>query len=302
MRRAVIDVGSNSVLLLVAERQPTGWTTLLETSAVTALGDGTKATGLLTEGAMTRTLAAIAEAHRRAHELGVDDIRTAATMAARIATNAPDFIARGLAQGTPITILSGEEEAELGFRSVANDPIFAQYPRLSIIDPGGQSTELVTADRTEDGWDVRFRRSYPIGTLGLKSTTLAPEVLTPREILSAVAEVDDRIGLAYRPGEGGHAVVLGATGTNLVSIRDQLLTWQPELVHGAILDFEEVSKAVGWMMPMTNAERAAIPGMEPGREKTIHIGALILERFLNALKVLNCSVSIRGWRYALLDQ
>jgi exopolyphosphatase / guanosine-5'-triphosphate,3'-diphosphate pyrophosphatase len=301
VRKAVIDVGSNSVLLTVEERRPDGWVPLLETSDVTALGEGTKETGLLSAGAIDRTLHAIRDAHNRAREVQCDEIVAAATMAARIAVNAAEFLERAKSQGTPVTILSGEDEAELGFRAVASDPTFERHERMSIIDVGGHSTELVTAQRSGSTWNVLFRRSYPIGTLGLRGTVLADETLDMRALLRAVCVVDDAVGLAYLPGKSGHPVVLGATGTNLVSVRERMAEWKPDRVHGAWLDYEEVSKAVGWLGMMTDAERRAVQGMEPGREQTIHIGALILERFLHALRVLGCSVSVRGWRHALLE-
>lgn len=301
VRKAVIDVGSNSVLLVVEETQGDSWNQIHESTSVTALGAGTKETGLLGEPGMTHTLEALKEMFAKANELGADTIVAAATMAARIAKNTPDFLARAKAQGTPVMVLSGEDEAELGFRAVADDPTFAEFHRISIVDPGGQSTELVTADRSSKGWVTRFRKSYPVGTLGLKGEYLIDESIQPLEILQALAAIDDTIGHTWRPEEGGEVVVLGATGTNLVSIRERLTHWQPEIVHGARLEYEEVSKAVGWMMPMTDAERRAIPGMEPGREKTIHIGALILERFLHALSADHCRVSVRGWRHALLE-
>ncbi|AIE84635.1 hypothetical protein [Fimbriimonas ginsengisoli] len=302
MRKAVIDVGSNSVLLVVEEKTDAGWRQVYETTAVTALGEGTKTTGRLSERGMADTLAALARMYREAREHGATEIVAAATMAARIAENTDEFLARAEAQGTPVFVLSGEDEAELGFRAVADDPTFAQYPRLSIVDPGGHSTELMTADRAAEGWQVSFRRSYPVGTLGLKSQMLGEESPDFGAILGASSAIDDLLNLNYAPGEAGHTVVLGATGTNLVSIRDRLATWQPEKVHGAYLDYEEISKAVGWMMPMSDAQRAAIVGMEPGREKTLHIGALILERFLHALGAPGCSVSVRGWRHALLER
>lgn len=301
MRKAAIDVGSNSVILVVGEKTDEGWKLLHEQTAVTALGEGTKATGKLGEPGMTSTLDALKRMFAKAREMGAEEILAGATMAARIAENTPDFLARAEAQGTPVFVVSGEQEAELGFQAVANDPMFAQYQRISIVDPGGHSTELVTADRTESGWDIRFRRSYPVGTLGLKSQMLGDESPDYEAILAASAFIDDLVGMCYRPGQAGHAVVLGAAGTNLVSIRDRLETWQPEKVHGAFLDFEEISKAVGWLFPMTDAERAAVVGMEKGRERTIHVGALILERFLNVLGAPGCSVSVRGWRYAMLE-
>lgn len=301
MRKAVIDVGSNSVLLVVEEKTSQGWQPVFESTAVTALGEGTKATGVLGERGMTDTLAALRQMFAEAQERGAETVEAAATMAARIATNTPEFQARAEAQGTPVSVLSGEMEAELGFQAVANDPLFAEVNRLSIIDPGGHSTEIVTADRTDRGWNVGFRRSYPIGTLGMRSEMENGETLDSLALLRTCAKLDDAIGLGYRPGEAGRAVVLGATGTNLISIRERMTSWQPDRVHGARLDYEEVSKAAGWLCGMTDAERAQVVGMEPGRERTIHLGALILERFLYALRVHDCAVSVRGWRHALLE-
>jgi len=302
VRKAVIDVGSNSVLLVVEERTADGWKQITEASSVTALGEGTKTTGLLGEPGMAATLKALKSMFDEAHACGVESIAAAATMAARIATNTPDFQARAAAQGTPVTVLSGEDEAQLGFQSVVSDPLFASQNRISIIDPGGQSTELVTAIRRDKGWDVCFRKSFPVGTLGLRSQMLGAESPDGLELLMASAAIDDTIGLCYLPNKVGQAVVLGATGTNLVSIREKLITWQPERVHGAYLEFEEVGKSVGWLSALSEAERRAVPGMEPGREKTIHIGSLILERFLSATGAPGCAVSVRGWRHALLEQ
>lgn len=302
MRRAVIDVGSNSVLLLVAEKTDSGWVPLWEDTAVTALGEGTKATKLLSEPAMAATLDAVDRFYTKARELGAEKIRAAVTMAGRIATNTPDFLARAEAQGTPIVVLSGEDEAELGFQAVAEDPLFNDCERISIIDVGGHSTELVTADHMAGQWQVRYRKSFPIGTLALRGGVLSDEAPDGLALIRASKEIDDLIGLEYRPHEGGVAVVLGATGTNLICIREKLLEWDPDKVHGQWLDYEEVSKAVGWLSHLTDAERAAVPGMEKGRERTIHLGSLILERFLYVLHVLGCRVSVRGWRHALLER
>lgn len=301
MRRAVIDVGSNSVLLVVAEKRGGSWHPVFEDTSVTALGEGTKSTGMLGEVGMANTLATLKEFFYQAHEHGAGQICAAATMAARIANNADEFLSRAAAQGTPVSILTGEDEAELGFQSVASDPMVAGVDRISIIDPGGHSTELVTADRNAAGWNVRFRRSYPLGTLGLRSSHFLNERLEPPEILSGVAYVDDMIGLCYRPRQAGVVVVLGASGTNLIAIRDQILEWDPDRIHGEKLGYEDVSKMLGWLGEMTDAERAAVPGLEKGRQKTVHLGALILERFLFALRAEDCLVSVKGWRHALLE-
>lgn len=300
MRKAVIDVGSNSVLLLVAERGEGGWTPIFETSRVTALGAGTKESGLLSEPGMTDTLAAIKQAFDDATSRGAETIFAGATMAARIATNTDDLLNRAQAQKTPVTVLSGDDEARLGFLAVANDPTFSAE-RISIIDPGGQSTELVVADRGEHSWHERFRKSFAVGTLGLRGDLLDSEILEPSQLLVAVVAIDDLFVGESIPEDGGEVVVLGATGTNLVTIREQMTAWDPERVHGATLTFDEVSLSVARTSSMTDAQRAAIVGIEPGREKTIHIGSLILERFMHRLHAYRVRVSVRGWRYAALD-
>lgn len=299
--KAVIDVGSNSILLSCEEKVDGRWKTVTEGSWVTGLGAGTKATGLLGEKGMTDSLKAIKTAFEQAESHGCTDIRAYATMAVRIAANQSEFLIRAADQGTPVTVLSGENEAQFGFLAITNDQLFADKSRLTIIDPGGNSTELTTAQRTESGWEVLFRRSYPVGALGLRDGVLKSESPNFAERLQAVAEIDDLIGLRYLPGQTGTIVALGAAPCNLISIREKYLTWQPDKVHGAYLDFEEISKAVGWMSDMTDAERAEIPGIEPGRNRTIHIGSLILERFLQAVHGLGCHASIRGWRHGILE-
>lgn len=298
-RRAVVDVGSNSVLLTVCQRTPDGWDELVWTSEVTGLGTDTKKTALLREDAQERTLSAIARAFAQARGHGADCV-AAATMAVRIATNAGEFLASAERQGTPVVVISGEDEAQLGLEAVMNDPVFQSHQRVSVIDPGGHSTELTTAQRTPEGFDVVFRKSFPIGALGLRESTLGADAPDRAARLRAVVEIDDLLGMQYLPHQAGTAIALGATPTNLVSIRNAQAGGTE--IHGQYLDYEEVSKAVAWMSDMTEAERAKIPGLEPGREKTIHIGALILERFLNSIHVLGCHVSTRGWRHALLDK
>lgn len=304
MRKAAIDIGSNSVLLVVEEQSSNGWKVIHEASAVTSLGEGTKQTGLLREDRIKETLGALQDFWSQAQSHGAQQTFAGATMAARLASNTPDFLARADAQGTPVTVLTGEQEADLGFLAVASDPVFAEESRLSIIDIGGQSTEIVTADRVGpelNDWKILFRKSFSIGTLALLAGVLSDVNPGPAAILKAVGVVDDELGMIYRPNESGMAVVLGATGTNLVSIREKLVDWQPDVVNGQWLDYEEVSKAWTWLASLSLEERANIIGMEPGRERTLPAGALILERCLFSLRTLGCKVAVRGWRHAVLE-
>lgn len=300
MKRAVVDVGSNSVLLSVGEWSGQRWLPVLETSEVTALGEGVKQTGRLGNVPIERTLAAISRAYSAAKNEGAR-VQAYATMAARIAENADAFLASAKNQMTPVRVLSGDDEALLGFMSVARDPKLSAHDTVTIIDPGGHSTELTTAHRNGATWSQTFQRSFPIGTLGLLGGALDTESPGPRQLMQATIEIDGLLDLGYTAGMAGKAVVLGATGTNLVTLREQMEIWDAERVHGQELDYEEVSRAVGWLAPMTIDEREALPGMERGRGKTIHAGALILERFLYAIRAEQCFVSVRGWRHAIIE-
>jgi exopolyphosphatase/guanosine-5'-triphosphate,3'-diphosphate pyrophosphatase len=243
---------------------------------------------------MDRTLAALQHAFELARKHGADHVIALATMAVRIAENASEFLERASAQGTPVAVLSGEDEARYGFAAVAGDPTFAGSPRLSIIDPGGHSTEMVVFEGFE-----RYRSSLPFGSLGLRADYMPSDPPTRAEIFRASTSIDEVLSGSAVP-KGGDCVVLGATGVNLIAIRESLTEWRPDSIHGAVLSYEEVGRAAGWLCAMTDAERAAVPGLEAGREKTIHLGVLILERCMHALRVESCRVSVKGWRHAVL--
>lgn len=288
MRRAVVDVGSNSVLLTVAERQDDCWQPVFETTEVTALGGQVKQTGNIAEGDALATLQALSAAKAHADHLDAE-FRAYGTMALRLAANASNFLERAAGQGTPVTVMSGDLEAELGFASVADDPHFSDD--AVVVDVGGHSTEVSTKDS---------RASFPIGTLGLRSNYLRHESPDSGAILQASAVLDETFAQLTKA--SGKVVGLGASVTNLASIREALTEWTPDRIHGAFLDYEEVSRFVGHSMRMTEAERGALVGIEPGRERTVHIGALIVERALLALGAEGIFVSVRGWRHAMLSR
>jgi exopolyphosphatase/guanosine-5'-triphosphate,3'-diphosphate pyrophosphatase len=283
-------VGSNSVLLTVAERSEAGWKTLRETSKVTALGEGLKVDGVLRNSG--KTLGALREAFAIADSYGAE-VRAYGTMALRIAADQGVFLQLAKMQDTPVKVISGDTEAELGIECVRTDPAFSSNKISAVVDVGGHSTEIGLSD-------LSFRKSFPVGTLGLLSRYLSDESPDRGSILQASAALDEAFGeIAPAPGP---VVGLGASVTNLASIRAELREWDPDAVHGSYLDYEEVSRFVGHTMRMTEAERAAMIGIEKGRERTVHIGALIVERALLALKAEGIYVSVRGWRHAMLDR
>ncbi|HLO99319.1 MAG TPA: hypothetical protein VK171_12040 [Fimbriimonas sp.] len=300
MRRGVIDVGSNSVLLAVCDWVDGTWQPVDGLSSITALGEGMKITGLLRADAIERTVEAIRAQLEYCVERHSCLPVVAATMAVRMAKNREDFVQAGRASGFETIVLEGREEAQLGFECVASDALFGSDQRVSIIDPGGQSTEITIADRSTGKWEILFKQSFPVGTLGLRTTHFPDPIPSRQQLMQACVDIDDIFGFCCLPGQCGKTVVLGAAGSNLVTLKLELTSWQPDRIHGFELEYEVVSKYVAALMPFTDEERAQIPFVEEGREKTIHLGALILERAMFALRAESSIVSIRGWRHALV--
>lgn len=298
VRRAVVDVGSNSVLLLVAEDSASGWKPVFETSAVTGLGASTKQTGRLSPEGVAATLAELRRQFDLAAEHGAEHTVAAATMAARIASDTQAFLSAAAEQGTPVRVLSAEDEASLGLESAVCDPLWSDAPRITVLDPGGHSSEVATAEAGK----TLFRHSAAVGALGVRDALPDGDTLTPLDLVRACRDIDDDIGFCFLPGQAGTVVALGATATNLVSIRSAMPEWRPSEIHGQVLGYEEVSKMAAALCAMTLDARRQLPGIEPGREGSLHTGALVLERLLYAVRAEECRVSVRGWRHALVEK
>lgn len=299
MRRAVIDVGSNSVLLTVCENQANEWVPIYETSAVSGLGEGVKKTGILSSASIQRTLGLIKKAFEDA-QLKRADVKAYGTMALRIAQNANDFLELAEKQNTTVKILSDENEAKLSLFSVCDDNAFNAHDCITVIDVGGNSTEIATCKRGNNHFETVFEKSFPCGTLTLRDHL--PEKLDAPKLLNASQKIDDTLQMRYLPNQCGVVVALGASATNLITIRDRIINWDPNKVHAKIISYEEISKMAGWMSKMNDNQRAQLQGLEKGRERTIHLGALLLERALFSVGAEYCYVSVRGWRHAIITR
>src|SRR5882724_11356323 len=163
VRRAVIDVGTNSVKLLIADVSGRQVEALIEQSQQTRLGAGFYQTHRLQAAAISDTARAVAGFALKAREAGAIVTRVIATSAARDAVNQEELVdAIQTASGLPVEIISGQKEADWAFRGVTSDPVFAGHPLL-IVDVGGGSTEFILGE----GNHQQFRHSFAIGTVRL---------------------------------------------------------------------------------------------------------------------------------------
>jgi len=291
---AVLDIGSYSVLLLVAERGEGGWVRLYEECAITRLAEGLALSGELTTQAMERTLEACRRLLHTARSFEPEPLLAVGTMALREASNAPRFIEALSNVSVDVRILSGEEEARYSYLAVARDPTFGRMARdggLVVVDVGGGSTEIVRAEAAS--------------SLAIGASTLAEGFLgfgpCPQELVLAACEAADVLFREAAGDAGGAICTVGATGVNLACVA-RALPFDPDAVHGARLPTATVVELRHRLCSMSPEDRAQLPGLEAGRETVIHAGALILERALMALGAEEVGISSRGLRWGLLEE
>ncbi len=298
-RLASIDVGTNTVLLLVAERRGAVLEPVLERAEITRLGRGVDAAGRLDPSAIRETVEVLADYVRAARALGAARIACVATSAARDASNGAEFFAAARSgAGIEPEVISGEEEARLVWASAWRDFGVNGSP-LAVLDVGGGSTEFTYGDTPVP----RGRTSLQVGAVRLTERHVrgdppAPDELAvlrsaAREALRPISALDAR-----RP--DARLVGVAGTVTTLCAVSQSLPAYDPALVHGATMTLDEVDALAARLGSLTVAERRALPGMEPKRADIILAGALVVVEAMRAAGYDRLTVSDRGVRWGLL--
>jgi exopolyphosphatase/guanosine-5'-triphosphate,3'-diphosphate pyrophosphatase len=292
---AAIDVGTNSVLLLVAERDSSGaFRPIIERAEITRLGKGVDATGLLDPERMARTAEVIGQFTQEARTAGADQIACVATSAARDAKNGAAFFeaVKGKAGLVP-EIISGAEEARLSYLAAERD--FGGGPKV-VIDIGGGSTEFIYGA----AGSVTFRHSFEVGSVRLTERLLRHDPPMPEEQQAVTATLEAAFASLPLLPEGAEVVGIAGTVTTVFTVARGMQEYVAEKVHGQMLTLADVDAVLQklWTLPL--AERAHLPGLQPKRADVIPVGALVLSRALHRLKAKALRVSDRGVRWGLL--
>lgn len=304
-RYAVIDVGTNSVLLLVAERVPEGgFRSVRDLAEITRLGRGVDATGRLSDQGMEDTIRVLEEYARQAREAGAKEILLTATSAARDAANAADFSERiSTRTGLRLEVLSGDEEARLSFLAVARSFAFGPaataevHAPIWVIDIGGGSTELIGG--TRDG-GLSYRHSFDVGAVRLTERMVRSDPPAQGE-LRAMRERLDEV-FAELPKASPETTVVGVAGTvtTLFAVEHEIDPYSAERIEGGTLPLADLRALRARLCAMTLEERLVLPGLQPKRADVICAGAMILETALESLGAAACRVSDRGLRWGVL--
>jgi exopolyphosphatase/guanosine-5'-triphosphate,3'-diphosphate pyrophosphatase len=300
MRLATIDLGTNSVRLLVADTAADSWRVVEEAQRVTRLGEGQAATGALGLVPMARTAATVADYVRRAEALGATRVRVTGTSAVREAANRAEFVARiESVTGLALEVLSGEDEARLtllGVRSGLPD----LGGRFVLFDIGGGSTEFVVAD----GDGLERALSLRLGVVGLAERHLDGGRLVPARWAALRAEVAAALEPAV-PGALGlvnAARLVGTAGTvtTLAALDLGLAAYDAGRVQGHVLRRGAIERLLARLGGLTLAARAALPCLEPGRADVLIPGIAICLAAMERLGFDALTVSDRSLREGIL--
>lgn len=274
-RVAAIDCGTNSIRLLVCERDAQGKLVELDRRLeLVRLGQGVDATGQFTPEALERTMVAIDQFAEAIRELSVERVRFVATSAARDAHNREDFFA-GVRErlGIEAEIISGDEEAELSFRGALAGVAVAASPVL-VIDCGGGSTELIQG--SGDG-TITHAVSLDIGSVRMRERLLRSDPPTPEEIAAARehdTELLDASGIDF----DSIRTFIGVAGTvtSLSAIHQGLESYQREKVHGSQLTRAELVDLTDRLLTSTVDQVEQTTCLPRKRAEVICAGALIV--------------------------
>ena len=292
MRVAVVDIGTNSTRLLIAESDAADGSVreLVRRSEVTRLGAGVDADGRLAEQACERVYARLDEYSEAIAEHKCERNLAVLTSAVRDAANGGEFA--GVVReryGLDARVLSGEEEAQLTFLGAMSGRAEDEQPTV-VVDIGGGSTEFVVGVRRSAG----FHTSLPVGVVRMSERHIHNDPPEPGELEELTRDVCGVLDEGLPASERQHvalAIAVAGTATSAASIDQQLDPYDPERVHGYALSLETVDELRERLAALDEASRRAVVGLNPDRAPTIVAGMIVLGEAMRAFELDRVEVS-----------
>jgi exopolyphosphatase / guanosine-5'-triphosphate,3'-diphosphate pyrophosphatase len=286
-RVAVIDIGTNSTRLLVADVEAGRVSPLERRSTVTRLGRGVDLSGHLASEAIEDVCVAIGDYMGLLEELGAETIDAIATSAVRDAGNGGAFIAE-LRERFELSarVLDGEDEARLTYLGATSESTPSE-PTL-VIDIGGGSTELIVGA----GAEISFHDSLQAGVVRHSERCISSDPPTAGELEALATDVRGLIeqsgGVGVEPHQG---IAVAGTPTSLAAVELGLEPYDPSRVHGHVLELPSIQRMLSQLASVPLAERVEIPGLHPDRAPTIVAGVVILVEAMRAFGLEQVTVS-----------
>jgi exopolyphosphatase / guanosine-5'-triphosphate,3'-diphosphate pyrophosphatase len=289
MRLAVVDIGTNSTRLLVADVADERVAELERRTTITRLGEGVDRSGRLQEAAIERVLTTCARYAQVIERQSAARAVAVLTSAVRDAANGPE-LERVLRErfGFEAETISGEREAQLTYRGATSG---RRHPEpLLVLDIGGGSTELVVGT----GEVVEFHVSTQVGSVRHTERNLRSDPPTTAELVRCSQEIRDELERAVPTETRGRAVdgiAVAGTPTSFAAVDQRLEPYDPRRVEGYRLGVDDCDRILSQLAALPLDQRREVPGLHPGRAPTIVAGGIILIEAIRAFGLASIAVS-----------
>jgi exopolyphosphatase/guanosine-5'-triphosphate,3'-diphosphate pyrophosphatase len=300
-RCAFIDIGTNTILCLIAELRDSGRFRVLEDLAeITRLGHGVDRTGLISHEGEQRSSAVLRGYLDACKTLGVGEMIAVGTSALRDAGNSVEVRRRWRVElGLDVRVIGGDDEAAYSFLAAQRGlPLSGE--ELLVIDVGGGSTEFIRGNDS----GVTDAVSLNLGSVRMTERFLRSDPVSAEEFAHMTSAIDSELTILGK--RLGHLVGastwvgIAGTFTTLAAVEKKLIRYSHAMVHGSDLTHVEVQRQVRLYRSKTIAERKTIPGLEPKRADVILAGACLIDRMMTLFGARRVIVSDQGVRYGLL--
>ncbi|HYE84091.1 MAG TPA: Ppx/GppA phosphatase family protein [Clostridia bacterium] len=289
-RLAAIDIGTNSMRLMLCEIVGNSIAKKEKELIITRIGKDVSKTGLITEKSMARNIDALKYFRNKADRYGAEELFVIATSAVRDALNGEVFAADALAQaGVKVRIISGEEEAELGLKGVMSETEDPEECVL-VIDIGGGSTELVLGSRDKTDYSI----SVPAGAVRMTEQFITCNPISNEDVANMKRKLDElfKEPLEYLNKKRiDRIIAIGGTATTTAAIFHNLSIYNPEIVHNTVMDSSFIQGTFESLKSMNLQERYNVSGLQKERADVIPAGIYILQYLLEGLKKDKVTIS-----------
>lgn len=280
---AAIDIGTNSMRLMLCEIVDNAIAKKEKELIITRIGKDVSKTGLITEKSFVRNIDALKYFKNKADRYGAEEIFTIATSAVRDALNGEAFAADAKSQaGVDVRIISGEEEAELGLKGVISE-IENPLESILVIDIGGGSTELVLGNKDKIDYSV----SIPVGTVRMTEQFVTGNPISNEDVVNMKNKLNE---LFKKPLEYfskkkiDRVIAIGGTATTIAAIFHGLSIYSPAVVHNTVINNGFIDSTFEMLKDMPIQARCDIKGLQKERADVIPAGIYILKHLIEGLQ------------------
>ena len=291
MKIGTIDIGTNSMRLLIADYKNNKIENRKKYINITRIGQGVDDKGYITEEALERNLNALKEFADKCIEEKCENVYCMGTSALRDSKNGQDFVNRAKElTNIDVKIICGEEESNLGFMGVLEGAGGDKSNYILVLDIGGGSTEFIVGN--EDG--IKFCKSENVGALRMTEKFITTDPISDEEFNKMSDFIEKTISSTLDKIKGMHVsklVGIGGAITSLSAMNQQLEVYSMEKVHNSVVTKKDLEKILQNLKKMTLSDKKTIKGLQPKRADIITAGVKILHIVMEKLEIEKIMIS-----------